>query len=163
MRGNFITDRTGDKNPNYKHGLGKTRLFRIWNGMKSRCLNENVPMFKRYGARGISICDEWKNDFKAFYDWSMNHGYRDDLTIDRINNNGNYEASNCRWVNVNVQSNNRSTNHYLTLFGEIKTLSEWCKIYQINYKTVQDRLKRGWNIYDALSKSVDTRFRKKVM
>jgi hypothetical protein len=76
-----------------KHGLKNTRLYKIWQQMKNRCLNPKGNRFKDYGARGITVCDEWKNDFKAFYDWAMSNGYSDDLTIDRIDNDGNYEPS----------------------------------------------------------------------
>ena len=124
MRGNFITDRRGAKNPNYKHGLRNSRLFSIWSNVLTRCTNQNVPSYDRYGGRGIQICDEWRNDFKAFYDWSMSHGYRDDLTIDRIDNDGNYCPENCRWATCKQQSNNTSNCHYITIDGNTKSLRE---------------------------------------
>lgn len=89
------------------HGQSNTRLFRIWANMKTRCYLNTKPDYKYYGGRGITICDEWKNDFQVFYDWAMCHGYREDLTIDRINVNGNYEPSNCRWVDMKTQNKNK--------------------------------------------------------
>ena len=163
MRGNFITDRNGFNNPNYKDGRKNTRLYRIYNNIKSRCYNKNSQAYLRYGARGITVCEEWRNDFTKFYDWSMKNGYQENLTIDRIDNNGNYEPSNCRWVTVKTQSNNRSKNHLVSLNSTTKTLNEWCEIYEINYHTVQDRLKRGWNYEKALLTPPNTKFRRKVV
>ena len=162
MRGNFTTDRSGSKNPNYKHGLKESRLFSIWTNMKSRCNNPKATHYEHYGARGITVCDEWLNDFKAFYDWAMSHGYSDELTIDRIDNDGNYEPSNCRWVTMKGQGLNKSDNCIVTLNGISKPLVFWCEEYNINYKTVRDRLKRGWSCEDALSKPVQIKFRRKV-
>ena len=159
MRGNFVINRTGSLNPNYKHGLKRTRLFSIWSNMKSRCYNQNIKSYSHYGARGITMCDEWKNDFKSFYDWSMSNGYKDDLTIDRIDVNGNYEPSNCRWATIKEQSLNKSTNRVYEVNKQSKPLCKWCEIYNKNYKTIQDRLKRGWSIELALTKEIQTKFR----
>jgi len=94
--------------PSYKrHNQCKTRLYRIWSGIKSRCNNEKCNRFHHYGKQGIRICDEWKNDFIQFYEWSLKNGYKDNLSIDRINNDENYEPSNCRWVTNNVQARNK--------------------------------------------------------
>lgn len=89
------------------HGKRKTRLYNIWENMKQRCYNEKHPRFKDYGARGITVCKEWLDSFQVFYDWSMTNGYKEDLTIDRKNNNGNYEPSNCRWATYLEQRHNR--------------------------------------------------------
>ena len=92
-----------------KHNLRYTRLYRIYYGMRARCYNPKTRAYKYYGERGITICDEWLSDFTNFYEWSINNGYSDDLTIDRIDVNGNYEPSNCRWVDMKTQVHNRRT------------------------------------------------------
>jgi hypothetical protein len=140
----------GNKN-HYIHGKRKTRLYRIWANIKTRCTNTNDPHFDRYGGRGITICDEWKNDFKAFYDWSMSNGYADDLTIDRIDNNGNYEPSNCRWVTVAEQNRNKRNVKYITYNGETHTISEWTDILHLGKETIRERLKRGWSETEAIT------------
>lgn len=89
------------------HNLRKTRLYRIWANMKTRCYNTSDFHFERWGARGITVCDEWKNDFKAFYDWAMSNGYSDDLSIDRIDNDKGYSPDNCRWATAKEQNNNK--------------------------------------------------------
>ncbi len=90
-----------------KHGKsGNNKLYRTWKNMRQRCLNKNNKSYENYGGRGISICDEWKNDYIKFYNWSINNGYEDNFTIDRINNDGNYEPNNCRWTIKNIQARN---------------------------------------------------------
>ena len=90
-----------------KHGMSRSRIYRIWVGIKSRCNNEKHYWYSYYGGRGIQVCDEWKNDFISFYNWAINNGYQDNLSIDRINNNGNYEPTNCRWTTSKEQLENR--------------------------------------------------------
>lgn len=94
------------KNAHTKHGLHHTRLYKIRQNMIQRCNNEKVPNYKTYGARGIKVCDEWKNDFMSFYNWSISNSYDDSLSIDRINSDGNYEPNNCRWATKTTQSRN---------------------------------------------------------
>ena len=133
------------------HGMTGTRLYRIWRNMKSRCFNKEIKAYKDYGGRGITVCEEWKNSFETFHDWSMANGYADNLTIDRIYVNGNYEPSNCRWVTRSEQSINKTDNHYITFNGETKTLAEWAKITGINRATINSRLQKGWTIEKTLT------------
>jgi hypothetical protein len=126
------------------HGGSYSRLYRILRGMKTRTNNPNVKDYPRYGGRGIKVCDEWKNDFAAFRDWAMANGYDDRLSIDRIDNDGNYEPSNCRWVDSKAQNNNRRDNCFLTVNGVTHTATEWSRILGIHIRTIRDRLKRSW-------------------
>ena len=90
-----------------KHGMKGTRLYRIWKAMKTRCYNPNSPYFKYYGGKGITVCDEWRDSFQAFYEWSMANGYSDELTIDRIDSDKGYFPANCRWVTMTIQNQNK--------------------------------------------------------
>lgn len=135
------------KEINLKHGLAKTRINNIYHNMKQRCKNKNS---KYYGKRGITICSEWQN-FEKFYDWAINNGYQDNLTIDRIDNNGNYEPANCRWVTYTEQNNNRRSNHYIEYNGIKHSIAEWSKILNINYNTLKSRIKYGWSIERVLN------------
>ena len=136
---------------NYKHGLSDNRLIGIWRAMKQRCYNQNSQYYYNYGGRGIVVCNEWLHDFQAFYDWAMANGYTDNLTIDRIDVNGNYEPSNCRWATRKEQSNNTRANRLITYNGETKTVAQWAKEKHIKYATLEMRLWRGWATERALS------------
>ena len=127
------------------------RLTNIYSMMKQRCYNTNSQNFKYYGGKGVSVCDEWRNNSQAFYDWAMTHGYKDGLTLDRIDNDGNYEPQNCRWVTPKQQGRNRSNNVFYEFNGETKTGSQWCEEYGVSYTTFKDRLERGWTIEQALT------------
>lgn len=133
------------------HGMSGTRIHQEWLTMKYRCLNEKSTRYYRYGGRGITVCDEWLNDFQTFYDWAMANGYNDTLTIDRIDVNGNYEPSNCRWVDVGVQNNNTCRNHYITYNGVTHTIAEWARIKNKKYNTLNSRIWNGWDVEKALN------------
>lgn len=107
--------------------------------MRCRCHNEKDSGYHKYGAKGISVCDEWRNSFESFYSWSISNGYRDGLTIDRINPNGNYEPSNCRWVTMIDQQRNRGNNIKIEHNGETHTISEWCEILNFSYTCAKTR------------------------
>ena len=128
-----------------------TRLYRTWCGMKTRCYNPKDRKFHCYGGKGITICDEWKNSFVSFAEWAVNNGYEEHLTIDRIDVEKGYEASNCRWVDIKTQENNRTNNHWLTYNGETHTLAEWADITGIRRHTIDQRLKYGWSVEKALT------------
>lgn len=138
--------KTGQKNR--VHGGEGTRLYRIWRKMKERCLNPRHAHYKSYGGRGIRICAKWIHDFGAFQLWAKNAGYRDDLTIDRIDNNGNYEPNNCRWATYKEQGRNRRSNRVI----EGKTLAEWLDTAEVSQDTVRKRLSKGWDIRRACRK-----------
>lgn len=131
------------------------RIYNIWYNIKRRCLNPNNKDYKNYGARGIKICDEWVNSFMNFYNWSINNGYNDNLTIDRIDYNGNYEPSNCRWITMEEQHNNCRTNIIYNIDGVKGTLTQLCRIYNMPYTTVRARLLKEYDISMALKKPID--------
>lgn len=121
--------------------------------MKNRCFNDGDEDYRRYGARGITVCNEWLNDFAAFREWSCSHGYAKGLSIDRIDNDGDYCPENCRWATQTQQSRNTRFNHPLTAFGETKLLCEWIedKRCKVKYTTLWNRLKWKWDAEKALA------------
>ena len=140
---------------NTKHGERYSRLYRVWAGMKSRCHNQNCAEYKDYGGRGITICPEWEK-YEAFRDWANQNGFDPnksgtECSIDRIDVNGNYEPSNCRWVDDVAQANNRRSSKTITYNNETHTIAEWAKMVGINNVTLWGRLHRGWSIEDALT------------
>ena len=110
----------------------------------------NNSHYHRYGGRGILICDEWINNFKNFYDWAMENGYSDDLSIDRIDYDGNYEPSNCRWVDSLTQANNTSRNIYITCGFYTFSISIWCRITGLTYDEISRRKNDGWSPEDII-------------
>lgn len=142
----------GNKNAK-KHGLSHTRLHKIWHSMYCRCYYSATNQYKNYGGRGIKVCEEWKHmdGFINFYNWAINNGYRDDLTLDRIDNNKNYCPENCRWSTPKQQSNHRTNNVLYTYKGRTQTSKQWCDEYGISQTTLNDRLKRGWTLEQSLT------------
>jgi hypothetical protein len=139
---------------NTTHGGARTRIYGIWCGIKARCYNPKSAVWRYYGGKGISLCDEW-HSFDAFRDWSFANGYRDDLTIDRIHNDGHYEPGNCRWVTQATQKGNQTSNRMVEYMGENIHLKEACRRAGLPYKTVHRRIvKLGWEDAKALSTPV---------
>jgi hypothetical protein len=127
-----------------KHGETKTRLYKIWSGMRDRCSSFGTEKGKHYADKGITICKEW-DEFIPFKEWSLSNGYESNLTIDRINVNGNYEPSNCRWLTIQEQERNRGNSIYVVYNGERKHLKDWSKDLNINYHTLYQRYKINTN------------------
>lgn len=131
------------KNLNYINGLSTSRIARIYWNMINRCYKKNIKIYKYYGGRGIKVCDEWlqKNKgFENFCNWSKLNGYKDDLTLDRINNNGNYEPNNCRFVDIIVQANNKRNNVFVKVENDIGTIAQMSRKFNINYGTLRTAL-----------------------
>ena len=154
----MIADKVG-KWSRYKNGFtfynpSHKRIYLIWFDMKRRCYQPQNKRYNRYGGRGIKVCDEWLNDFQSFFDWSIKNGYGDELTIDRIDKDGDYCPSNCRWADIYTQANNRSNNHFLTYKGETKTMMEWSRKLNLNYYTLRRRIGLGWSVEEAFERPV---------
>ena len=132
------------------------RLSIILKNMKSRCYNVNNPEFKNYGARGIRVCSEWNTPGshlggREFKKWAFAHGYRDDLTIDRIDVNRGYSPENCQWIPRSEQYFNRTDTHYVTFNGVTKSLGKWCKELNMDYQHVRGKLRYGASVEEAFA------------
>lgn len=134
---------------NKSHNMSDTRPHNIWMGMRSRCNNPNTKNYKYYVGKGITYCERWET-FEGFWE-DMQEGYADHLTIDRIDSNGNYEKSNCRWATAGEQSRNRRNCIHLFFNGETKTVAELCDELGFNKKVLYARLKSGWSVEKALT------------
>lgn len=137
-----------------KHLMCNSRLYDIYHNMKKRCYNSHSDHYKWYGAENKGICEEWlgKNGFKSFAEWSLSHGYNDSLTIDRKDNTKGYSPDNCRWVTPKQNCRNKRNNHYVTISGETKTLSEWAEVYGISFAAISARInKLGWDDVKAIT------------
>lgn len=145
------------KNAKKTHGFSKTRLYREWAGIIQRCENKNHKSYNNYGKRGIKICDEWRNNFENFRDWSIKNGYKDNLTIDRIDIDKNYSPNNCRWITKGEQAKNRSCNYNIEYMGKKQNLQDWCTELNLDYKRMHNRInKLGWDFEKAIKTPVQT-------
>ena len=153
-------DRIKERNRVLKrtHGETNTKLFHVWSGIKTRCHNPHSINYHIYGQRGIKICDEWVNSYESFRDWAYENGYKEDLTIDRIDVNGNYEPSNCRWVTPKENNRNRRSNTLITFNGETHCIAEWADIVGIDYDVLQHRFKsKTYTVERALTEPQNQR------
>ena len=142
---------------NRKHGMKDTKIYKQWLGMKARCYSKYTSGYKNYGGRGIQVCEEWKSSFLNFYNWAINNGYSNGLTIERVNLNGNYEPRNCKWITNEEQQNNKRNNKYLEFNGEKHTYSEWSRLLNIPKGTIIDRVRRNFTVEQILN----TEYRRK--
>jgi len=129
----------------------RSRLYSIWADILKRCQNINSQAYPNYGGRGIKVCDEWSKSFIAFRDWSLSNKYADNLEIDRIDNNGDYCPSNCRWTTRLINSRNKRSNRILEVNGEKQPLQFWAEKLGVPHGTIQKRINRGWSVEDAVS------------
>ena len=147
-----------NKRTKVKHGGRQDRLYTIWHNMKQRCYGITYKDYPQWGGRGICVCDEWKDDVQVFYNWATENGYRDGLTIDRKNNDGNYCPENCRWATMKAQANNRRSNVLITYNGKTKNMQQWASDAGIPYQVLWQRIsKLGWSADRALTEPVNRR------
>jgi hypothetical protein len=142
-----------------KHGMSKTKIYHVWLSMRERCSKKSNKSYKNYGEKGIKVCKEWDDNFMVFYDFAISNGYKDGLTIDRINSNKGYEPSNCRFITTKEQNRNYSRNHMITYNNETLCLSDMADKYGISRSTVLFRIKSGKELDEVFSKE-DKRFKK---
>ena len=133
------------------HGESEDPLYHKWEGIKQRCHNPSTKDYPRYGGRGIEVCQEWRDSFEAFRDWALANGYRDDLTIERKDTDGDYCPENCCWATQREQANNRRNNRIVEYKGERKTVAEWAECTGIGYETLRQRLNNGWDVERAMT------------
>lgn len=134
-----------------RHGLSRSRVYKIYRGILQRCYNPKYTSYKDYGGRGITVCEEWRQSFEAFRDWALENGYTDELTIDRQDNNGPYEPENCQWVTMEKQGQNRRTTKKVEINGESMSTKKAIEKYsKVCLFSSLDRLSKGWSVLDAL-------------
>jgi len=135
-----------------KHGLSNHKLYECWRNMIGRCYDPKNINYPRYGAKGITVCEEWKNDFMSFYNWGIKTGFAKGLELDRFpNNKGNYQPNNCRLATKTENLRNRVNNMYVEYNGENILANEWSKRLGANSNVVYGRIKLGWDIESAVT------------
>lgn len=134
------------------------KLYNTWNSMMHRCYDEKSHKYSSYGARGIKICDEWKNSYYNFYKWSIENGYCDGLWIERIDNDGDYCPENCKWATRKEQMRNTRRSKHIEYKGETHCLSEWCEILNLYYPTINGRLHKGWSVERAFETATNKHY-----
>lgn len=135
---------------NIKHGKCNTKLYTTWKNIKQRCYNKNYNRYIDYGGRGIAVCQEWLHDFNCFYNWAINNGYQENLTIDRIDNNKGYSPENCRWVDIKTQCNNTRRNVRLTYNNKTQTIAQWGHELNVSVDKISARHRAGWTDKECL-------------
>ena len=124
------------------HGGHGSKLYAIWVSMRNRCNNAGSTNYKWYGGRGVKVCSEW-NWFPNFQKWALANGYAEQLTIDRVNGDGNYGPDNCRWSTMKEQNNNRRDNLWINIDGQAKTIPQWSDLSGVSQSTIWERVRRG--------------------
>lgn len=126
------------------NGESNTRLYKEWFAMRRRCKATNGEKYEWYGKHGIKVCEEWERSYLAFKEWALANGYNDSLSLDRIDVNGDYEPSNCRWITMAEQQNNKRGTHYVEYNGQVKTLMDWAREYNLDGEKLRSRVRAGW-------------------
>lgn len=142
---------------NTTHGMSNDRLYTIHKGILARCNNKNHRDYHNYGARGIVVCDEWKKNFMSFYNWAIENGYEDNLTLERVNVDGNYEPSNCTWITIEKQQLNKRNTIYVEHDGEKERLSDLSRRINVSYKTLQYRMEQNYKYEDLIKPAIYNR------
>lgn len=148
---------------NRRHNMSKTKLYKIWAGIKNRCYNAKLASYKNYGGRGIRMCDEWIDTPDVFFDWALSHGYEDNLSIERIDVNGNYCPENCTWIPKEDQAKNRRSCYNITYNNRTQNLQQWCDELNLPYKLVHNRMfKMGWSFERSILEKCHTEKRNTI-
>lgn len=139
-----------ERHPKRSGGDSNTKLYRRWRSMRNRCNDKNAASYKNYGARGIFVCHEWDTSYLAFKKWALSNGYREELTIERIDNDGPYSPENCRFSSRKEQAYNRRDTRFISINGVKKPAKEWSELCPVSYDAMLCRLNSGWNTQEAV-------------